>query len=207
MKMIFKDYLGHTSVQFLFLALFTVLTAIWMLELGAHWPWIILVVASAPFYEWFTHKFVLHADLSPVPGRWRDYQIRLHHGHHLDPADRELQFAPASGIVVIMVQLYLFYALITWSVSVALVPMAGSIAYYLFYEWIHLAHHTPAYQPKTRMGAALRDAHMRHHFHNENYNWGITNALGDLMLGTWKHMTDVPKSPTARYLDNFNPNS
>ena len=55
------------------------------------------------------------------------------------------------------------------------------------------------------MGIALRDAHMRHHFHNENYNWGITNALGDMILGTWKHLDEIPKSTTARHLDNFNP--
>ena len=40
-------------------------------------------------------------------------------------------------------------------------------------EWVHLAHHTPAYRPRTRMGLALRDAHMRHHFHNENYNGAL----------------------------------
>ena len=205
MKVIFKDYITHTSVQFLFLALFISLAAISELAVWEHWPWLVLVVVSAPFYEWITHKFVLHGALSPMPGRWRDYQIRLHHGHHLDPANRTLQFAPASAILIMMVQLYLFYALVCWSITVALVPLAGSIAYYLFYEWVHLAHHTPAYRPRTRMGMALRDAHMRHHFHNENYNWGITNALGDMILGTWKHLDEIPKSTTARHLDNFNP--
>ena len=85
MKVIFKDYLTHTSVQFLFLALFTSLAAISELAVWGHWPWLVLVVVLAPFYEWIAHKFVLHGALSPMPGRWRDYQIRLHHGHHLDP--------------------------------------------------------------------------------------------------------------------------
>ena len=85
MGMIFKDYLTHKSVQFLFLALFTSLAAISELAVWEHWPWLVLVVVSAPFYEWVTHKFVLHGALSPAPSRWRDYQIRLHHGHHLDP--------------------------------------------------------------------------------------------------------------------------
>ena len=98
MGMIVKDYLTHTNVQFLFLALFASLAAISELSVWEHWPWLVLVVVSAPFYEWITHKFVLHGALSPFPGRWRDYQIRLHHGHHLDPADRALQFAPASAI-------------------------------------------------------------------------------------------------------------
>ena len=33
---------------------------------------------------------------------------------------------------------------------------------------------------------------------------GITNALGDMILGTWKHLDEIP-STTARHLDNFNP--
>ena len=130
MKMIFKDYLTHTNVQFLFLALFASVAGISNLALWGNWPWLILVVLSAPFYEWVTHKFVLHGALSPVPGWWRDYQIRLHHGHHLDPTDRALQFAPASGILIMMIQLYAFYALVCWSFTEALVPLAGSIAYY-----------------------------------------------------------------------------
>ena len=61
MKVIFKDYLTHTSVQFLFLALLISLAAISELAVWGHWPWLVLVVVSAPFYEWITHKFVLHA--------------------------------------------------------------------------------------------------------------------------------------------------
>ena len=95
MGMIVKDYLTHTSVQFLFLALFASLAAISGIVCLGTLAVACLVVVSALFYEWVTHKFVLHGALSlPVPGRWRDYQIRLHHGHHLDPADRALQFAP-----------------------------------------------------------------------------------------------------------------
>ena len=205
--MVFKDYLHHKSVRFLLLALLVSLAGILSLNLWGYWPWLILVILSAPFYEWVTHKFVLHAALSTEPGWWRNYQIRLHHGHHLNPADRALQFAPASGILIMMIKLYALYSLVCWSFTIALVPLAGSIAYYLFYEWIHLAHHTPAYHPRTGLGLTLREAHMRHHFHNENYNWGITNALGDVMLGTWKQLDEIPKSTTARHLDNFDPQS
>ena len=133
MGMIVKDYLTHTNVQFLFLALFASLAAISELAVWEHWPWLVLVVVSAPFYEWVTHKFVLHGALSPVPGRWRDYQIRLHHGHHLDPADRA---AICSG------QRYFNHDGTALSVLCAGVlehycgtgALASSIAYYLFYE-------------------------------------------------------------------------
>ena len=84
-----------------------------------------------------------------------------------------------------------------------LMPLLASLAYYLVYEWVHLAHHTQSYKPLTVWGRGLRDAHMRHHFHNENYNWGITNGLGDVQLGTWKGTSDVEKSATAKKLSGF----
>ena len=44
---------------------------------------------------------------------------------------------------------------------------------------------------------------MRHHFHNENYNWGITNGLGDVVLGTWKLTQEVPKSATIKNIAGY----
>jgi hypothetical protein len=82
-------------------------------------------------------------------------------------------------------------------------PLAGSLAYYLVYEWVHLAHHTKTYTPFFKWGLALREAHMRHHFHNENYNWGITNGLGDVVLGTWKSTQEVPKSATIKNIAGY----
>ena len=203
MKDVFVNYIGHGTVQFLMLGFVVSVSGVAYLELWAYWPWLLLVVASAPLYEWVTHKYVLHGDLTKRAGAYRDFQIRLHHGHHLEPNNIELQFAPTLAIVIMFLQLYLFYALVTWSLQAAIMPLAGSLAYYLVYEWIHLAHHQSSYAPFTKAGQSLREAHMRHHFHNENYNWGITNGLGDMILGTWKSVKDVPKSPTAKNLSNY----
>jgi len=203
MREIFEDYVTHGTVQFLFVALAACTYAVETLSLWRSWPWMLVVIASAPFFEWVTHKYTPHRPLSETPGFWRDYQIRLHHGHHLHPERRDLQFAPVSGIIVMFIQLYLTYALLTWSWTTALVPLLASIAYYLAYEWIHLAHHTQSYKPLTAWGNALRAAHMRHHFHNENYNWGITNGLGDVLLGTWKNTGEVEKSATAKKLSGY----
>lgn len=203
MKDVFANYITHRSVQYLILGFALSVFGLFYLDLWAYWPWLLLVVASAPFYEWATHKYVLHSDLSEQAGWYRDFQIRLHHGHHLEPNNIELQFAPISAIIIMFVQLYAFYALVTWSLSAAIMPLSGSLAYYLIYEWIHLAHHQSNYTPATQAGQSLRDAHMRHHFHNENYNWGITNGLGDILLGTWKTVKEVPKSPTAKNISNY----
>lgn len=208
MRELWQSYLTHGSVQFLFLCFGICLAAVALLDLWVHWPWVLVVIVSAPFFEWVTHKYTLHRPLRAAPGFWRDYQIRLHHGHHRYPDRRDLQFAPISAIIVMFVQLYLSYALFTWATGAngwqaALMPLLASIAYYLIYEWVHLAHHTKAYRPVTHWGRALRDGHMRHHHHNENTNWGITNALGDLILGTWKQVGEIDKSPTAKRLSGY----
>lgn len=207
MREIWRDYLTHGSVQMLLVALVVCACGVHYLSLWSTWPWVLVVIASAPFFEWVTHKYTLHRPLSKKPGFWRDYQIRLHHGHHLKPEDRGLQFAPPSAIIAMFVQLYLSYALMVWVVGqshqTVLMPLLASLAYYLIYEWVHLAHHTKGYTPRSVWGLALRDAHMRHHFHNENYNWGITNGLGDIVLGTWKGTDEVGKSATAKKLSGF----
>jgi len=207
MRDVLKEYVSHGSVQMLFAALAASLYAINALALWGYWPWALVVIASAPFFEWVTHKYTLHRDLTEKPGFLRDYQIRLHHGHHLHPERRDLQFAPTSAIIMMFIQLYASYALMVFIVNqpheVVLVPLMTSIAYYLIYEWTHLAHHTKDYKPLTGWGAALREAHMRHHFHNESYNWGITNGFGDVVLGTWKGTSDVPKSATAKKLAGY----
>lgn len=200
---VFRDYVRHQTVHFLCLAFAICIMAVHALHLWSAWPWVLVVIAMAPFFEWMTHKYTLHRPLRATPGFWRSYQIRLHHGHHLHPERRDLQFAPLSAIALMFIQLYLTYAALSWSWAAALVPLLASIIYYLIYEWVHLAHHTPSYHPRTAWGRALREAHMRHHFHNENYNWGITNGLGDLVFGTWKGSQEVAKSPTAKRLSGY----
>ena len=117
MRDVFQIYFKHGAVQFLFAALFICAYAVNALALWKSWPWVLLVIASAPFFEWVTHKYTLHRPLSETPGFWRDYQIRLHHGHHLHPERRDLQFAPVSGIIIMFIQLYLSYALFIWRIT------------------------------------------------------------------------------------------
>ena len=72
-----------------------------------------------------------------------------------------------------------------------MVPFTGHLVYHLWYEWVHLAHHSKSYKPISNIGKKLRDAHMSHHFHNENYNWGITNMIGDYFFGSLKNNKSI----------------
>ena len=56
----------------------------------------------------------------------------------------------------------------------------------------HLHHHVP----KTKFGKRLRTHHMRHHFQDHRYGFGVSSPLWDAIMGT------LPRSrarPTARH--------
>ena len=97
----------------------------------------------------------------------------------------------------------MLYSLILWSFPAAMVPFTGHLVYHLWYEWVHLAHHSKDYKPVSSLGKKLRDAHMSHHFHNENYNWGITNMIGDYFFGTLKDNKSIKKSTTAKSIAGY----
>ena len=44
---------------------------------------------------------------------------------------------------------------------------------------------------------------MSHHFHNENYNWGITNMLGDWSFNTLKNNKEIEKSKTTKSISGY----
>ena len=53
------------------------------------------------------------------------------------------------------------------------------------------------------VGKQLRYAHMSHHFHNENYNWGITNMIGDYFFGSLKNNKSIEKSPNTKTISGY----
>jgi sterol desaturase/sphingolipid hydroxylase (fatty acid hydroxylase superfamily) len=52
----------------------------------------------------------------------------------------------------------------------------------------HLHHHVP----KTAFGKRLRTHHMRHHFQDHRYGFGVSSPLWDAIMGT------LPKSRRTR---------
>jgi sterol desaturase/sphingolipid hydroxylase (fatty acid hydroxylase superfamily) len=59
---------------------------------------------------------------------------------------------------------------------------AGLLVGYLTYDYTHyyLHHHTP----KTRLGKQLREQHMRHHFQDHRYGFGVSSPMWDVVFRT-----------------------
>jgi len=130
-----------------------------------------------------------------------DHMELLHYGHHKDPNNIPLIFAPLSSILILFAFLFLVSFTATFSLGVSTVFLLGSVIYYLYYEWIHLGHHIPGYKHFFSFNNSLKKSHQLHHFRNENYWWGITNSIGDKLFGTYKSYYEVEVSETLKNIN------
>lgn len=166
------------------------------------------VVASTGTFEWFVHKYVLHAPIDSYRNRVLKTGAS-HRRHHEDPTILDNVVLGPECAAQYQAQLLMFAAL--WATPMALLagwPVfatvgTGALASWLtlaHYEWVHLAVHT-RHRFKNRFYARLQRNHRWHHFRNENYWLGVTSNSGDRLLGTLpKSKSDVSLSETARSL-------
>ena len=131
----------------------------------------------------------------------RDFMNVLHYGHHEEPNDIPLIFAPILSVIILFIALFGITLLFTFNLGIATSFLFGVIIYYLHYEWMHLGHHIPGYKHLFPWSNKLKTAHQLHHYRNENYWWGITNSLGDKIMGTYKTHQDVPMSKSIKNIN------
>ncbi len=153
-------------------------------------------ILSFPFFWYLIHRYVLHGTWlarSPFTSAlWK----RIHFDHHQDPQDWHFLFGavyttlPSIALVMVPVG----YWIAGWPGAAAAMG-TGSLVY-CFYELCHCLEHF-SYTPKYEILRRMKRAHMAHHFHNEQGNYGITNFLWDSIFQTYyddkKH---APKSTT-----------
>ncbi len=166
------------------------------------------VAASTGPFEWFVHKFVLHAPVDSFRSRVLNTST-AHRRHHVDPTVLDNVVLGPEHAAQYSTQLALFATM--WAAPMALLAgwpvlatvATGSLASWLamaHYEWVHLAVHT-RHRFKNRFYARLQSNHRWHHYRNENFWLGVTTNSGDRLLGTLPDSkSDVPLSETARSL-------
>jgi hypothetical protein len=131
----------------------------------------------------------------------RDFMSVLHYGHHEEPTDIPLIFAPILSVLILFSVMFGLALLFTFNIGIASTFLFGVIIYYLHYEWMHLGHHIPGYKHLFPWSNKLKTAHQLHHYRNENYWWGITNSIGDKVLGTYKDHKEVPMSKSIKHIN------
>jgi dihydroceramide fatty acyl 2-hydroxylase len=129
--------------------------------------------------EYWLHRLIFH--LEPDNDFGRRMHFIIHGVHHDHPNDKmRLVMPPAVSIPLAAV----FFAGFTllFGTPAAYPLFAGLILGYLGYDYTHyhLHHHTP----KTDLGRRLREQHMRHHFQDHRFGFGVSSPLWDVVFRT-----------------------
>ena len=198
MKDVFKVYFSHKSIIFYFLILLSL--GIYLISSGHinnNWP-IGFLLFSAPLFEWVVHKYFLHYDFQFKNKSIKKFFYKIHEGHHEYPSDKELIFAPTIIGLCVPTIFFTLVFISSANFNLSLTAAFFSLAYYCYYEWVHLAHHTESYTPLTNRGKKLKKHHTFHHLKNENYWWGVTTILGDQIFKTDPTHKETIKSKTTK---------
>ncbi len=136
-------------------------------------------VAIWTLSEYWLHRIVFHWDPDHPVGH------RLHfiiHGvHHDHPNDRmRLVMPPGASIPLAALFFGLFWAI--FGIPTALALFAGFLTGYLIYDYTHYyLHH---FVPRSSFGKRLRESHMRHHFQDHRYGFGVSSPFWDRVFRT-----------------------
>jgi dihydroceramide fatty acyl 2-hydroxylase len=133
--------------------------------------------------EYWLHRLLFHWHPKFKGGDQHNFII--HGVHHDHPNDRlRLVMPPAVSIPLALIFLGVFVLIL--GTPTAFVLFAGFLAGYLVYDYTHYyVHHAV---PKTRAGRRLREHHMRHHFQDHRFGYGVSSPLWDHAFRT------VPRS-------------
>ncbi len=140
--------------------------------------------------EYWLHRLVFHWEPS-FPGGDRLHFI-IHGIHHDHPNDAmRLVMPPATSIPLAGIFAGL-YALV-FGTPLAYPLFAGLIVGYLGYDYTHyFLHHGT---PKSQFGKKLREQHMRHHFQDHRYGFGVSSPLWDAVFQTMPRRRSVGRRP------------
>lgn len=129
--------------------------------------------------EYWLHRLVFHWQPKFRGGDKLHFIIHgIHHDHPNDPM--RLVMPPAVAIPLAALFFWLFTLI--FGIPAAYPTFAGFILGYLIYDYTHFyLHH---YTPKSATGKRLREVHMRHHFQDHSYGFGVSSPLWDAVFRT-----------------------
>jgi dihydroceramide fatty acyl 2-hydroxylase len=147
----------------------------------AVWQLALLTLAGIGVWtltEYWLHRLVFHWEPDNAFGRRMHFIIHgIHHDH---PNDKmRLVMPPSVSIPLAALFLVAFWLILG---DAAFPVFGGFILGYLVYDYTHYyVHH---FVPRTDFGKRLREHHMRHHFQDHRYGYGVSSPLWDYAFRT-----------------------
>jgi sterol desaturase/sphingolipid hydroxylase (fatty acid hydroxylase superfamily) len=171
---------------------FSYTTALWPLAASA-----LAAVIVYPLAWYLLHRYVLHGQYlyrSPMTARvWK----RIHFDHHRDPHDLHVLFGALYTTLPTIALVTAPFGWIIGGLPGLLMAFCAGLLITCFYEFCHCIQHLN-YAPKWPFLQTMKRLHLRHHFHDENSNYGITNFIPDRLFGTYRPKAAGQKpSPTV----------
>ncbi|QNT77614.1 sterol desaturase family protein [Entomobacter blattae] len=196
---LWKAYLTYPTINlYMVLILCSIVAVIYSFDgwMNILLPTVIMLVGF-PVIWYILHRFVLHSRIL-YKNKWtaRTWK-RIHFDHHQDPHLLEVLFgSPVTTLPTI--------AIIAGPIgyfSGGLSGIAAAIGVSLYqtcwYEFFHCIQHLN-YKPRSKFVQLIKQRHLLHHFHDENWNQGITNFIPDILVGSYfRSAKEGPKSPTV----------
>jgi sterol desaturase/sphingolipid hydroxylase (fatty acid hydroxylase superfamily) len=129
--------------------------------------------------EYWLHRKVFHWDPDHPIGH------RLHfiiHGVHHDHPNDKMRLVMPPGASIPLAALFFGLFWLVFGLPAAYPLFAGFLIGYLIYDYMHYyLHH---FVPKSELGKRLREQHMRHHFQDHRYGFGVSSPLWDVVFRT-----------------------
>ncbi|UJA21060.1 fatty acid hydroxylase [Thermoleophilia bacterium SCSIO 60948] len=129
--------------------------------------------------EYWLHRKLFHWQPDNAIGRRMHFII--HGVHHDHPNDRLRLVMPPGASIPLASLFFLAYWLIL-GLTDALVFFGGFMTGYLVYDYTHYYLHHMV--PKSDFGKRLREQHMRHHFQDHRFGYGVSSPLWDAVFNT-----------------------
>ncbi len=147
-------------------------------------------------FEWWVHRSVLHRRVPGVAVIYERHELQ----HHVVFTDADMAMRSPRELQMILMPAYAVLLIALFNAPIALLAarfvtanvgyiyLVTAMAFFLSYEWLHLAFHLPAGHPIGRLGviAVLREHHRRHHDPRlmRSWNFNVTVPVFDGLLRT-----------------------
>jgi len=157
-----------------------------------------LIIGLWPVNEWIIHYWFLHAKPLKLLGFKLDANAsRRHRDHHAKPWKLEWVLMDPLELVLTVTAVFSVFWFITPTTELWLIGAATYTLLGVHYEWTHLLTHS-LYEPKFWLWRNLRSHHLRHHFQNDHYWFGVSSKKGDDVMGTNPDPKQTPKDTEMR---------